>query len=106
MSDPFKALGGLDGLLSGVSDKMKEMQTQAAAVEVEGQAGGGLVRVRANGAMEIVSVTIDERAYEEREFLEDLVQAATNDALRQAQQVAKGQAGALAAGLGLPPGMF
>ncbi len=106
MSDPFEALGGLGGLLSGVTEQMKNMQAQAAGVEVEGQAGGGLVTVRCNGAMEILMVTIADSAYEEREFLEDLIQAATNDALKRAQEVMKGQAGALAAGLGLPPGLF
>jgi hypothetical protein len=106
MSDPFEAMGGLGGLLSGVTEQMKNMQEQAAHVEVEGQAGGGLVKVRANGAQQILGVTIAEGAYEEREFLEDLITAATNDALRQAQELMKGQAGALAAGLGLPPGLF
>jgi DNA-binding YbaB/EbfC family protein len=106
MSNPLDALGGLGGLLSGVTEQMKQMQAQAALTEVEGQAGGGLVKVKANGALEILSVTIAESAYEEREFLEDLIQAATNDALRQAQEIMKGQAGAMAAGLGLPPGLF
>ncbi len=106
MSDPFEALGGLGGLLGSMTEQMKNMQAQAATLEVEGQAGGGLVKVRANGAMEILAVTIAESAYEEREFLEDLITAATNDALRQAQEAMKGQAGALAAGLGLPPGIL
>jgi len=97
MSDPFDALGGLGGLLSGVTDQMKRMQDQA---------GGGLVKVVANGAMQVVSVSISEDAMDDRELLEDLVRAATSDALRQAQDLMKGQAGALAASLGLPPGLL
>ncbi len=56
--------------------------------------------------MQVVSVSISEDAMDDRELLEDLVRAATSDALRQAQDLMKGQAGALAASLGLPPGLL
>ena len=75
--------GNLGGLLGGFQSKIAEMQAKQKALRVTGTAGGGLVTVVATGEFEIVSVTITEEAYQDRELLEDLVRAATDEALRQ-----------------------
>ena len=99
-SDP----NGLGGMLGGLQQQMEAMKAEAASAQVTGQAGGGLVQVVANGGMEILSVRIADDALVDREMLEDMVTAAVNDALRQAQAV-MGQQVAQMMG-GLPPGMF
>lgn len=100
--DPSK----LGGLMAGVQQQMERLQAEAAATEVQGQSGNGLVTVVANGAQELVRVTIQPAALEDRELLEDLIVAAANDALRQGKEVMAARLGALAGGMGLPPGLL
>ena len=64
--------------------EMERLQEEAASETVEASAGGGMVTVKANGAREIVSIKIKPEAIDpsDPEMLEDLVVAATNEALR------------------------
>lgn len=73
-------VGGLGDLLAGAQRAM-DASRAAALTEVEGSAGGGMVRIRANGGGEILGVTIDRRAVDpaDVEGLEDLVLAALRD---------------------------
>ena len=93
----------------------QKMQADVARVQdglkeklVEGQAGGGVVKVTANGAQEIVSISIDPEVIdpEDKEMLEDLVLAATREALTAAREVAAAEMGKVTGGMGLPGGMF
>ena len=102
----LSALGPMGGLLGPMAQQMEQMKAQAAAQQVEGQAGGGLVRVTANGALEIVSVRIDPKVAGDTEMLEDLLVVATNDALGKAQMLAAQAMQGMMGGLGLPPGLF
>ena len=111
MSNPFDlgALGGLGGLGSMVStlqQQMKQTQAEAEAATFQAEAGGGLVRVTVQGSMRVLSVDISEEAFEDREMLEDLVIAAINNGLQQAQEHVQQKMGALTAGLPIPPGML
>jgi nucleoid-associated protein EbfC len=94
------------GMMGGLQQQMAAMQADAAAAQVEGASGGGLVKVVATGGMEIVSIHIDASVMDDREMLEDLVTAATNDALRRARDVVAQQMAEMMGGMGLPPGMF
>jgi DNA-binding YbaB/EbfC family protein len=82
--------------------EMERLQTEAAAEIVEASAGGGMVTVKANGAREIVSVQIKPEAIDssDPEMLEDLVLAATNEALRSADRMLQAKLGGLMGGLG------
>jgi DNA-binding YbaB/EbfC family protein len=82
--------------------EMERLQAEAAAEVVEASAGGGMVTVKANGAREIVSVEIKPEAIDsaDHEMLEDLVVAATNEALRAADRMLQGKLGGLMGGLG------
>lgn len=104
MTLPFD-LGALAPLLGNFQENVKAMQEQAASTRVEGTAGGGLVRVVANGAQEVLEVHIGEAAMDDRELLEDLVRAAANDAIRRSKEVLTDKLGALTGGL-LPPGLL
>jgi DNA-binding YbaB/EbfC family protein len=91
--------------------EMVKAQEEAQQQEVEASAGGGMVTVRVNGALEVLEIKIDPDAVDpdDVEMLQDMVQAATNEALRSAQemvanrmsQVTGGLESALG-GLGLP----
>jgi len=84
--------------------EMERLQAEAAAEVVEASAGGGMVTVKANGAREIVSIAIKPEAIDsaDPEMLEDLVVAATNEALRAADRMLQAKLGGLMGGLGLP----
>ena len=94
---------GLVALMEG-SDAM----LKAANVEMMGwdKAGSGMVKVTATGDQQIVSVSIDPSVMDDRELLEDLVRAATNEALRRAQQASAEKLSELAGSLPLPPGLL
>ena len=96
----------LGGMLGGFKQRLAEVREEASQIEVKGQAGGGLVTVHANCRLEILSVEILQMGLDDRELLEDLVVAATNDALRQARAVMGEKLSALTGGLPIPPGLL
>lgn len=99
-------MGGLGSLMAGFQQQMQRLQDEAAQTEVTGTAGGGLVTVVANGQQEVLRVSVQPSALEDRELLEDLIVAATNEALRKGKEVMAEKMGALTAGLPLPPGLL
>ena len=70
-----------------MQEQLAQAQEEAASEIVEASAGGGMVTVKANGAGEIVELTIDPRAIDpdDPELLADMIQAAANEALRSAR---------------------
>ncbi len=82
--------------------QMAKAQEELASERVEASAGGGMVRVTASGSGEIVSVSISPQAIdpEDPEMLEDLVLAAVNEALRNAQNLMQSKLGGAVGGLG------
>ncbi len=98
-------LAGLMKQAQQMQDNMKKMQDQLAAVEVEGQAGAGMVKVQITCRNEVKRITIDPSLLaDDKDMLEDLLVAATNDALRRAEQTASEKMGTVTAGLPLPAG--
>ena len=75
--------------------------------EVEASAGGGMVTVRVSGDLVVKAITIDPEAIdpEDPELLQDMVLAASNEAIRAAQQLAADRMGGIAGGLGGPGGL-
>jgi DNA-binding YbaB/EbfC family protein len=86
------------------------VQEQLKEKQVEGQSGGGMVLALANGAQEIISITIDPEVIdpEDKEMLEDLVLAAVREALAASRELAEQEMGKVTGGMGmgLPGGMF
>ena len=101
--------GGIGNLMKQaqlVQENMKKLQEQLAVMEVEGQAGSGMVKVVMSGRHEVKRVTLDPRVVaDDREMLEDLIAAAVNDAVRRIEAVTQEKMAAATAGLPLPPGM-
>ena len=104
---PFGNMGNLLKQAQAMQEQMAKIQEQAAQNTVVGSAGGGMVTVTANGAMEIVSVKIDPEVVKsnDAEMLQDLVTAAANDALRKARDMMAEAMKAVTGGVKIP-GLF
>src|SRR2546425_8142962 len=103
----FKELGQLAGLLRQapkIKEEMDKLHQRLGTIIAEGDAGAGMVRVRVNGRMEVVACTLTEDAVKnaDRELLEDLIRAATNQALDRVRQLVAEETGKVTSGLGLP----
>lgn len=89
-----------------MQDNMRRMQEQLASLEVEGQSGGGLVKVLMTCKHDVKRVTVDPSLVgDDKDMLEDLVAAAFNDAARRVEQMVSEKMAGVTAGMGLPPGM-
>jgi DNA-binding YbaB/EbfC family protein len=101
--------------MNKLMEQMQQMQTQMQQAQdelanetVEATAGGGMVTVKATGALEITEIKIDPKAIDpdDPELLADMIQAAANEAIRSAQALMEKRLGGLAGGalggLGLP----
>jgi DNA-binding YbaB/EbfC family protein len=101
--------GGLAGLMKQaqqMQENMKRVQEELAAVELEGQAGAGLVKVVMTCRHDVKRVVIDPSLLsDDKEMLEDLIAAAFNDAVRRVDSTVQEKMGGFTAGLQLPPGM-
>ena len=88
-----------------MQDQFKQAQEDLSNLVMEGQSGAGLVVIKLNGRHDVVSVSIDDSALTEgKEFVEDLIGAAFNDAVRKLEDE-RGQAmNAMAGGFKLPEG--
>lgn len=100
--------GGLGGLMKQaqqMQENMKKVQEQLAVLEVEGQAGAGMVKVVMTCRHDVKRVTIDQSLLgEDKDMLEDLVAAAVNDAVRRVEATVQEKMSAITAGMPLPPG--
>jgi hypothetical protein len=87
-----------------MQQEMGKVQEEAKQKTVEASVGGGMVTVIANGAMEIISIKIDREVVnpDDIDMLQDLVTAASNEALRRAQQMVNEEIGKVTGGLNIP----
>jgi len=94
-----------------MQEEMAKAQEELANITVEATSGGGMVKVKANCKLEILSVSIEKEVVDpdEKEMLEDLVAAAVNQVLQSAQQKAQEEmqkvTGGMLGGMNLPGGM-
>ncbi|WP_374260729.1 YbaB/EbfC family nucleoid-associated protein [Zoogloea sp.] len=99
--------GGIAGLMKQaqqMQDNMKKMQDSLGGIEVEGQAGAGMVKVQMTCKYDVRRVTIDPSVMDDKEMLEDLLAAAVNDAVRRVETTTQEKMAGFTAGLNLPPG--
>ncbi|MDG1165991.1 MAG: YbaB/EbfC family nucleoid-associated protein [Porticoccaceae bacterium] len=88
-----------------MQEKMAAMQEQAAKAEVIGESGAGMVQVVMTGRHDVRKVTLDSSLMsEDKEFLEDLLGAAVNDAVRKIEAQSKDALSSMTGGMDLPPG--
>jgi DNA-binding YbaB/EbfC family protein len=88
-----------------MQEQFKEAQQNLAKLVVEGQSGAGLVSIKINGRHDVVGVSIDDSIMsEDKSFVEDLIAAAFNDAVRKLEEKSKETMGSMAGGFKLPEG--
>ena len=89
-----------------IQQQMEDAQGRLDAIEVEGLAGGGLVRIRASAKGRVIGVAIDDSLLQvaEKGILEDLVAAAFNDARSKADAAAAQEMQKVQMAAGIPPG--
>jgi len=100
----MKGFGDLMKQAQRMKAELQRIQEEAAEKRVEGSAGGGMVTVTADGRGEIVAVKIDPEVAQsgDLEMLQDLIVAATNEALRRAREMLSTEMGRMTGGLDLP----
>ena len=99
-------LAGLMKQAQQMQENLKKAQDEIAAMEVEGQAGAGMVKVVMTGRHDVKRVSIDPSLMgDDKDMLEDLIAAAVNDAVRRVETVTQEKMGGLTSGFGVPPGM-
>ncbi len=106
----FKGIGQLAGLLQQLPKMKEEMerhQQRLGQLTAEGDAGGGMVKVRVNGKSEMLSCSLSDEVLRlnDREMLEDLIRAATNNALEKVRGQIAEETAKMVSSFGLPPGL-
>ncbi len=103
----MKGMGNMMKQAQKLQARMLKMQEELAERTVEASAGGGMVKVVANGRQQIVSIAIDREVVdpEDVDMLQDLVLAAVNDALTKSQEMVSSEMGKLTGGMNIP-GLF
>jgi DNA-binding YbaB/EbfC family protein len=98
---------GLMKQAQAMQAKMQEMHAELERIEVEGQAGGGMVRVTLTAKGQMRGLMIDDQLLkaDEKVILEDLIVVAHEDARKKAERVMEEKMKGMTAGLALPPGI-
>ena len=100
-----KNMGDLMKQAQKMQEQLQKPQEAVANSEVTGESGAGLVKVTMNGRHDVKNVDLDASVMTEgKEFLEDLLAAAVNDAVRKIEDKDKDAMSGMAAGMGMPPG--
>ena len=106
MANPFdlSSMGDLMKQAKAMQEKLTNLQAEIGTRTVEASAGGGMVTAKVTGKLQVVSITIDPEILKsgDREMLQDLVAAAVNEALRQAQAMMTEEMSKLTGGLRIP----
>jgi hypothetical protein len=100
----MKGMGNMMKQAQKLQSKMMKMQEELGERTVESAAGGGMVKVVANGKQQIVSIQIEKEVVdpEDVEMLQDLIMAAVNDALAKSQEMVSSEMGKLTGGMNIP----
>ena len=101
--------GNINNLMKqaqAMQEGVQKAQAEIATIEVEGIAGGGMVKITMTGRHEVKRVRLEPAVVtEDREMLEDLIAAATNDAVQKVEARVQQKMSGLMTGVQLPPGM-
>ncbi|MFZ0135292.1 MAG: YbaB/EbfC family nucleoid-associated protein [Desulfobacterales bacterium] len=100
----MKGMGNMMKQAQKLQAKMLRLQEELAEKTIETSAGGGMVKVVANGKQQIVAIQIEKEVVdpEDVDMLQDLVLAAVNDALAKSQEMVSSEMAKLTGGLGIP----
>lgn len=99
------ALGNLMQQAQKIQDDLKKAQDEIGLLEIQGESGGGLVKITMNGKREVKKIVIDDSLVgDDRDMLEDLVAAAINDTIQKVAKLKKEKMSGITAGIPIPPG--
>ncbi len=92
-------LGNMGKMMEQIQEKAKELQEQAKNVQMTAKAGGGLIELTANGAGEVIDLSIDDSLLEDKESLQILLISAMNDINKMVEDNKKSQAMGMMGGM-------
>lgn len=98
-------LGNIMQQAQKMQAELKKVQAELAETEIEGEAGGGMVRIIINGRHEVCQVHIDKELLDDKDMLEDLVASAMNAAVFKLEDKTSEQMSQATSGLELPAGL-
>lgn len=100
----MKGMGNLMKEAQKLQSKMMKLQEELAGKTVESTAGGGMIKIVANGRQQIVSILIEKEVVDpdDVEMLQDLLLAAVNDALVKSQEMVSSEMSKLTGGMNIP----
>jgi len=106
----FKEIGQIASLIKNmpkIREEMDKLHGKMTQITAEGDAGGGMVKVKVNGRMEIQACALSDEAMKlnDKELLEDLIVAAVNQALTKVRQSVAEETAKMATDLGVPAGL-
>ena len=107
MFDNLKNIGSVIKQAGEMKERMAEIQAELKSKTVEGEAGGGAVRVVMNGQGRVVSVSLDDNLIagivgDDKDMVEDLIAAAVNNGMDRVQELLSSEVGRLTGGMDLP----
>jgi len=101
---------GMPGNMQAMMQQAQQMQDklarEIAQIKVEATAGGGMVTVYMDGQKNLLKVKIDPEVAGDVEMIQDMIVAASNEAVKKVDEEVQGKTRGLLGGMGLPPGMF
>ncbi|MGJ3649715.1 YbaB/EbfC family nucleoid-associated protein [Sphingomonas sp. GlSt437] len=102
----MKSIEDIMAMAQNVQSELMKAQANLDTIEVQGAAGGGLVKIRASAKGRIIGVAIDDSLMQpsEKQMLEDLIAAALNDARAKADAASNAEMSKMTSGMPLPPG--
>jgi DNA-binding YbaB/EbfC family protein len=102
----MKLPGNLQAAMRQAQQMQQKMQEEVAQIRVEASAGGGMVTVKMDGQKNLLAVKIDPEVAGDVEMLQDMIVAASNEAVKKVEAEIQGKVGGMLGGMGLPPGLL
>lgn len=98
--------GNMQAVMQQAQQMQDKLQREIAQIKVEATAGGGMVTVTMDGQKNLLKVKIDPEVAGDVEMLQDMIVAASNEAVKKVDEEVQGKTRGLLGGMGLPPGLF
>ena len=100
----MKGMGNIQKMMKQAKEMQERLQKEMAKMRVEGSSGGGMVTVVLDGSKNLISLTINPEVVdkEDTEMLQDLILSATNEALKNVQEMVAAEMSKLTGGLNIP----
>jgi DNA-binding YbaB/EbfC family protein len=102
----MKMPGNMQAMMKQAQQMQERLQAEIAQIRVDGTAGGGMVTITMDGHKNVLAVKIDPEVGGDVEMLQDLVLAASNEAVKKVDEASQKKMGGMLGGLGLPPGLL